>query len=122
MCNRLHKAKESSQQKLKEEVYKYFTGQDFEPYEMVYFNLYESQLPVVERDLYGASRIAGSERARGYCLELVCADFLAGRTEESAPEEILLLIHRLVALLPPDNQARIAGRNADKVQEPAARC
>ncbi len=118
----LHKAKESSKQKLKEEVYNYFTGQDYEHYEMVYFKLYESQLPVVERALYVASRIAGSERSRGYCLELVCADFLAGRTEESAPEEILLLIHRLVGLLPPDYQARIAGRIPESEQEPAARC
>ena len=118
----LHKAKESTTQKLKEEVYKYFTGQDFEPYEMVYFKLYESQLPVVERALYVASRIAGSERSRGYCLELVCADFLAGRTEESAPEEILLLIHRLVGLLPPDYQARIAARSPGNDPEPARRC
>ncbi len=118
----LHKAKESTTQKLKEEVYKYFTGQDFEPYEMVYFKLYESQLPVIERALYVASRIAGTERSRGYCLELVCADFLAGRTEESAPEEILLLIHRLVGLLPPDYQARIAARSPDNEPEPARRC
>ena len=118
----LHKAKDSTKQQLKEEVYKYFTGQDFEPYEMVYFKLYESQLPVVERALYVASRIAGSERSRGYCLELVCADFLAGRTEESAPEEILLLIHRLGGLLPLDYQARIAARSPNSEQEPGARC
>ncbi len=89
---------------------------------MVYLKLYESQLPVIERALYVASRIAGSERSRGYCLELVCADFLAGRAEESAPEEILLLIHRLVGLLPPDYQARISGRSPNTEQETAARC
>ena len=33
----LHRAKESTKQELKEEVYKYFTGEDYEPYEMVYF-------------------------------------------------------------------------------------
>ena len=47
----LHRAKESTKQELKEEVYKYFSGEDYEPYEMVYFKLYESQLPVVERAL-----------------------------------------------------------------------
>jgi hypothetical protein len=118
----LHKAKESTKQQLKEEVYKYFTGEDYEPYEMVYFKLYESQLPVVERALYVASRMVGTERSRGYCLELVCADFLAGRTEESSPEEILLLIERLVHLLPPDFQVRLAAKTKNPELEPARRC
>jgi len=81
----LHGAKESTKQELKEEVYKYFTGQDYEPYEMVYFKLYESQLPIVERALYVASRMVGTERSRGYCLELICADFLAGRSRTTLP-------------------------------------
>jgi len=118
----LHKAKESTKQQLKEEVYKYFTGEDYEPYEMVYFKLFESQLPVVERALYVASRMVGTERSRGYCLELVCADFLAGRTEESAPEEILLVIDRLVNVLPPEYQAQIAGKHRITQLEPAQRC
>jgi hypothetical protein len=118
----LHRAKESTKQVLKEEVYKYFTGQDYEPYEMVYFKLYESQLPIVERALYVAARMVGTERSRGYCLELICADFLAGRTEESTPEEILLVIHRLLTLLPPDHQARLTGHSETTELEPADRC
>ena len=118
----LHKAKECTKQQLKEEVYKYFTGEDYEPYEMVYFKLFESQLPIVERALYVASRMVGTERSRGYCLELVCADFLAGRTEESSPEEILLVIHRLVNLLPADYRARLVGKAEDPVSEPARKC
>jgi hypothetical protein len=118
----LHKAKECTKQELKEEVYKYFTGEDYEPYEMVYFKLYERQLPVVERALYVASRMVGSERSRGFCLELICADFLAGRTEESTPEEILLLIERLVHLLPPECQARVAEQSKDTEAEAARKC
>ena len=118
----LHKAKECTKQELKEEVYKYFTGEDYEPYEMVYFKLFESQLPVVERALYVASQMVGTERSRGYCLELVCADFLAGRTEESAPEEILLVIHRLVSLLPPDYQAGLRGKAGGAELEPVQGC
>jgi hypothetical protein len=119
----LHRAKGSTKQELKEEVYKYFTGQDFEPYEMVYFKLYESQLPTVERALYVASRMAGTEKSRGYCLELVCADFLAGRTEESSPEEILLVIERLVKVLPEDYQSRLIGKpNGETEVEAARRC
>jgi hypothetical protein len=118
----LHRAKECTKQELKEEVYKYFTGEDYEPYEMVYFKLYESQLPVVERALYVASRMVGTERSRGYCLELVCADFLAGRTEESTPEEMLLVIHRLVHLLPPDYQTRLANHSDEAESEAARKC
>ena len=105
----LHTAQQSTKQELKEAVHKYFTGEDYEPYEMVYFKLFESQLPVVERALYIATRMVGTEKSRGYCLELVCADFLAGRGEESSPEEILMVIHRLVRLLPREYQDRIAG-------------
>jgi hypothetical protein len=66
--------------------------------------------------------MVGSERSRGYCLELVCADFLAGRGEESTPEEILMVIHRLVHLLPPDYQAGLRGQAGGTELEPAQRC
>jgi hypothetical protein len=106
----LHKAQESSKEELKEEVHRYFTGEDLEPYEMVYFKLFESQLPIIERALYVAARMAGTERSRGYCLELICADFLAGRTEESSPEEILLVIQRLAGLLPSEYLTRVTSQ------------
>jgi hypothetical protein len=118
----LHKAKESTKEELKEEVHKYFTGEDYEPYEMVYFKLFESQLPVVERALFVSARMVGTERSRGYCLELVCADFLAGRGEESTPEEILMVIHRLIHLLPREYQEGLAGRGASRNVETAEKC
>jgi len=113
----LQKAKQSSKQGLRREVYKHLTGEDYEPYETVYFKLYESQLPTVERAL-----MVGSERSRGYFLELVCADFLAGRTEKSTPEEIQMLIQHLVKLLPPEYQARLAGQEREEELETAGRC
>jgi len=78
-------------------------------YEVVYFKLYQCQLPMVGRALYIASRMAAVDRSRGYYLELICADFLVGRTEESTTEETLLLIHRLAGLLPPKHQTRLTG-------------
>ena len=118
----LHTAKQSTKQELKEAVHKYFTGEDYEPYEMVYFKLFESQLPVLERALYVASRMVGTEKSRGYCLELVCADFLAGRGEESSPEEILMVIHRLVHLLPQEYQENLAGQGGRREVETAGKC
>ena len=118
----LHKAKNFSKEELQQAVHKYFTGEDYEPYEMVYFKLYESQLPVVERALYVATRMVGTEKSRGYCLELICADFLAGRGEESTPEEILMVIHSLVKLLPKEYQARLNDQDRDGELERAKRC
>jgi hypothetical protein len=48
------------------------------------------------------------------------APFLAGRTEESTPEEMLLVIHRPVHLLPPEFQASLA-KNSDEAESEAAR-
>ena len=118
----LHKAKEKTKQELQEEVHKYFTGEEYEPYEMVYFKLYESQLPIVERALHIAARMAGTEKSRGYCLELICADFLAGRTEESSPDEILMVIHGLVKLLPREYLARLRDEDRGRESEAAGRC
>jgi len=62
------------------------------------------------------------ERSRGSFLELVRADFLAGRGQESSPEEILMVIHRLVHLLPEEYRARLAGQDGDRELETAGKC
>ena len=49
-----------------------------EPSELSYFKLYRSRSPVVEQALEYAVRMLGSDKSRGYCLEMICADFLAG--------------------------------------------
>ncbi len=118
----LHRAQESTKEELKEAVHKYFTGADYDTYEKVYFKLYESQLPVLERALYVASRMVGTEKSRGYCLELICADFLAGRGDESTPEEILMVIHRLVRLLPREYQAAITSESGGGELEAPRKC
>lgn len=53
-------------------------GQGKEPWEIVYFKLYKSQLPVVEKAIETAGLMLGSDKSRGYYLEMICADFLAG--------------------------------------------
>jgi hypothetical protein len=43
----------------------------------------------------------GSNKSRGYCLEMICADFLAGANLESGnPDALLLSLMRLVNFLP----------------------
>ena len=53
-------------------------GQETEPWEIIYFKVYKSQLPVIEQALETATLMLGSDKSRGYCLEMICADFLAG--------------------------------------------
>src|SRR6266568_8694982 len=73
----LHKAREMLKDKFHDEIEKLLTGAS-ESSDLVYFKLYKSQIPVVEQALEVAARMLGSDRSQGYCLELICADFLAG--------------------------------------------
>jgi hypothetical protein len=49
--------------------------------------VYKSQLPVVENALETAALMVGTDKSRGYCLEMICADFLAGATLEIQPKK-----------------------------------
>ena len=74
----LHKAQELPKEEFKREVERHLTGQETEPWEMLYFKMYKSQLAVIEQALETASLMLGGQKSRGYCLEMICADFLAG--------------------------------------------
>ena len=65
-------------EEFRREVEKELTGRDTEPHEIIYFKLYKSQIPVVEQALETAALMLGTDKSRGYCLEMICADFLAG--------------------------------------------
>ena len=74
----LHKAKEMQKEGFKCAVERHLTGKETEPWEIMYFKVYKSQLPVVEKALETAALMLGTDKSRGYCLEMICADFLAG--------------------------------------------
>ena len=74
----------------KKEVEKELTGQETEPWEIIYFKLYQSQMPVIEKAIETAALMLGSDRSRGYCLEMICADFLAGANLDNGDPETLL--------------------------------
>jgi hypothetical protein len=74
----LHKAKEMRKQSFKLAVERHLMGKETEPWEIVYFKLYKSQLSVVEKAIETAGLMLGTDKSRGYCLEMICADFLAG--------------------------------------------
>ena len=79
-CTWVHKAKELPREEFKREVERHLTGKETEAWEIIYFKLYKSQLPVVEKALETAALMLGTDKSRGYCLEMICADFLAGAT------------------------------------------
>jgi len=83
----LHKAKELPKEDFKRAVECHLTGKETEHWEIIYFKLYKSQLPVVERALEIAALMLGSDKSRGYCLEMICADFLAGAALETGRPE-----------------------------------
>jgi hypothetical protein len=86
----LHKAREMPKEEFKQEVEKELTGRETEPWEIVYFKLYKSQIPVVEQAIETAALMLGTDKSRGYCLEMICADFLAGANLENENCRVLL--------------------------------
>jgi len=97
----LHKAREMPKDQFKQEVEKELTGKEEEPSELIYFKVYKSQIPVIEQAIATAARMLGSDKSRGYCLEMICADFLAGAHLENGDPEILLdSISRYYKFLP----------------------
>ena len=58
-------------------------------------------MPVIEQTLETATRMLGSDTSRGYCLEMICADFLAGAQLENGNAKVLLFsMLRLFRFLP----------------------
>src|SRR6266849_60197 len=86
----LHKARELPKEEFRRAVEKELTGKDTEPSEIMYFKLYKSQIPVVEQALETAALMLGTDKSRGYCLEMICADFLAGASLENEDPTVLL--------------------------------
>jgi hypothetical protein len=94
-----------SKAEFQREVERELTGKDSEPSELIYFKIYKSQMPVIERAIEAAALMLGSDKSRGYCLEMICADFLAGAAIDGGNPEILLQsISRYYKFLPGEQQ------------------
>jgi hypothetical protein len=97
----LHRAQQLPKEEFKREVEKHLTGKETEPWEILYFKVYKSQLAVVEQALETAALMLGTDKSRGYCLEMICADFLAGASLDGEnPVALLMSLDRLFGLLP----------------------
>jgi hypothetical protein len=62
-------------------------------------------MPVIEKAIETAALMLGSERSRGYCLEMICADFLAGANLDNGdPETLLFSMTRFFKFLPSEQK------------------
>src|SRR5438045_5089301 len=86
----LHKAKLLPKEQFQREVEKELTGQDSEAWEIIYFKFYKSRIPVIEQAIETAALMLGSDKSRGYCLEMICAGFLAGARLDCGQPGVLL--------------------------------
>jgi hypothetical protein len=112
-----HNAQTMPREQFRHEVEKHLTGKDSEPSDIIYFKLYKSQIPIVEEAIESAALMLGSDKSRGYCLEMICADFLAGAHASGGDPEVLLeAVLRSYQLMAREQQRRfliaIEERNA----------
>jgi len=58
-------------------------------------------MPIIERAIETAALMLGSDNSRGYCLEMICADFLAlANLDNGDPERLLFSMRRFFRFLP----------------------
>ena len=118
----MHKAKALPKAEFEHEVEKHLNGKDCEPSDLVYFKLYKSQIPIVEKALETAALMLGSDKSRGYCLEMICADFLAGaHSSEGDPNVLLDAVLHVYRLMPETQQLAFvqAVREFHSAEKPA---
>jgi hypothetical protein len=79
-------------------------------WELLYFKVYKSQLAVIEQALETASLMLGGQKSRGYRLEMISADFLAGANlEDPNPVTLSNLILRFLEFLPAGEKRELLG-------------
>jgi hypothetical protein len=98
----VHKAKQMPREEFKREVKRHLTGKETEPWEIRYFKVCKSELAVIEQAPEIASLMLGGQKLHGYCLEMICADFLAGANLDASGnvDSLLLALTRTYVFLP----------------------
>src|SRR2546427_5434931 len=111
----LHKARSMPKDQFKREVEKELTGRETEPWEIIYFKLYKSQIPVIEQAIETAALMLGTDKSRRYCLEMICADFLAGANlDNDNPNVLLQSISRFFKFLPGEQKQEFVEQLTEK--------
>ena len=64
-------------------------------------------MPVIEKAIETAALMLGTDRSRGYCLEMICADFLAGANLDNGDPETLLFSMTTFFKFLPEEQKQV---------------
>jgi hypothetical protein len=73
---------------------------------------------VVEQAIDTAALMLGSDKSRGYCLEMICADFLAGaHLDNSDPKVLFNSVLRLFKFLAGEDRQDFLEQAAEEVGE-----
>jgi hypothetical protein len=81
---------------------------------------------VIEQALETAALMLGTDKSRGYCLEMIYADFLAGASLEAGTESTLFLaLARLISAVPVEQRRELLdvlakGRETFPAEAPTA--
>jgi hypothetical protein len=111
----VHKARSMPREEFVREVEKELTGRESEPHEIIYFKIYRSRIPIIEQALKAAGLMLGMDKSRGYCLEMICADFLAGANLDNGNPEILLSsMTRFFEFLPSEQRQQFLSHLSQK--------
>jgi hypothetical protein len=103
-------------EEFKRAVEKELTGRQTEPPELIYFKVYKTQIQIIEQAIETAALMLGTDKSRGYCLEMICADFLAGANLNNGDSEILLRSAvRFFAFLPGEHKEALLAQVAEVV-------
>jgi hypothetical protein len=78
-------------------------------------SFYQSQIPVLEQAIETAALMLGTDKSRGYCLEMICADFLAGASlDNEDPSLLLQSMSRFFKFLPGEQKQAFLGGLSEK--------
>jgi hypothetical protein len=94
----MHKARSLPNEQFMQEVEKELTGRGAEPWEIIYFKLYKTQIPVIEQAIETAVLILRTNKSQDYSLEMICAVNL----DRGDPQTLLLSMTRFFRFLPRD--------------------
>jgi hypothetical protein len=95
------KARSLPKDQFTQEVERELTGRESEPWEIIYFKLYQTQILIIQQAIETAALMLGTDKSRGYCMEMICADFPAGTSLNSEdPSMLLQSMSRFFKFLP----------------------
>jgi hypothetical protein len=66
LCNLVAHERSLPKDQFKRTVEKELTGRESEPWEIIYFRLYKTQIPLVEQAIEAATLMLGTDKSRGY--------------------------------------------------------